>query len=193
MSALYSLGRLRALLALTFLVGCATQPQVLPITPQLDLAGAETRGNGRTLALDAIDARPDNLVGLRDPADANSAITTAEEAMRIIKRTVEDGYAKLGFTIVPQGEEADITLEVRLVELGYSRQQTGVVKNVHTGATVEATSVMRGKTVTGTYRDSQGKDTVLKPNLEDNAEIMNQHLGAALSRLIADPRLTTEN
>lgn len=192
MHSLFSHGRTCALLALALIAGCAAQPQVLPITPELDLSEAAARGNGRTLALDAIDARPNNVVGYRDPADANSAITTAPETMRLIKRTVENGYAKLGFTIVPQGEDADITLEVRLAELGYALQPTGVVKNVHTGATVEATSVMRSKTVTGTYRDSQGKDTVLKPNLGNNAQVMNKHLGAALSRMIADPRLTSE-
>ena len=66
------------------------------------------------------------------------------------------------------------------------------MENVTTGATVEATSVMRAKSVTGTYRDSQGRESVLKPNLAENAEIMNNHLGAALSRLVADARLTTE-
>ena len=190
------ISRCRALTTLVLssllLTACALQPQVLPITPQLNLSGAAHRGDGRSIALDAIDGRPDNVVGYRDPHDTDSAITTAPETMRVIKREVEKGYAELGFRVVPQGEEADITLEVRLTELGYKRQEGTVVNNIHTGATIEATSIMHGKTVTGTYRDSQGKEMVLKPNLEDNAELMNKHLGAALSRMVADPRLTTE-
>ena len=188
--------RFRALLTFALctalLSACALQPQVLPITPQLDVSSAAQRGDGRSIALDAIDGRADNVVGYRDPDDSSSAITTAPETMRVIKREVEKAYGQLGFRVVPQGEDADITLEVRLTELGYTRQQGTVVNNIRTGATIEATSVMRGKTVTGTYRDSQGKEMVLKPNLEDNANLMNKHLGAALARMVADPRLTTE-
>lgn len=179
-------------LCAALLSGCALQPQVLPITPRLDVSAAPHRGDGRSIALDAIDGRPDNVVGYRDPMDDNSAITTAPEIVRVIKREVENAYGQLGFRVVPQGEDADITLEVRLTELGYTRQRGTVVNNIHTGATIEATSIMHGKTVTGTYRDSQGKEMVLKPNLEDNAALMNKHLGAALSRMVADPRLTTE-
>ncbi len=194
MHALISRSRALSTLMLfcALLAACALQPQVLPITPQLNVSTAAHRGDGRSIALDAIDGRPDNVVGYRDPNDTNSAITTAPETMRVIKREVEKAYAELGFRVVPQGEEADITLEVRLTELGYKRQEGTVVNNIHTGATIEATSIMHGKTVTGTYRDSQGKEMVLKPNLEDNAELMNKHLSAALARMVADPRLTTE-
>ena len=190
------ISRYRAVLTVSvtcvLLAACALQPQVLPITPQLDVSRAPHRGDGRSIALDTIDGRPDNVVGYRDPNDTHSAITTAPETMRVIKREVEGAYAALGFRVVPQGEEADITLEVRLTELGYTRQASNVVNNIHTGATIEATSIMHGKTVTGTYRDSQGKEMVLKPNLEDNAVLMNKHLAAALSRMVADGRLTTE-
>ena len=187
--------RIRALTSLalcaTLLTACALQPQILPITPSLDVSGAAHRGDGRSIALDAIDGRPDNVVGYRDPMDTRSAITTAPETMRVIKREVETAYGQLGFRVVPQGEEADITLEVRLTELGYTRQQGTVVNNIRTGVTIEATSIMNGKTVSGTYRDGQGKEMVLKPNLEDNAVVMNKHLSAALARMVGDARLTT--
>ena len=185
--------RIVALTALAFVAACALQPQTLPITPQVDLANAPPRGNGRTLALDVIDGRPDNVVGYRDPADTNSAITTAPETIRVIKRAVEQAYGNLGFQVVGTGEPADITLEVRLTELGYSRDKSRMVENVTTGATVEVTSVMHTKSVTGTFHDGQGRENLLRPNLQENAEIMNKHLGAALSRMVADPRMTTED
>ena len=53
-----------------------------------------------------------------------------------------------------------------------------------------AASTLSDRTVKGTYRDAQGKDTVLRPSLKQNADILNQHLSAALSKLIADRRLT---
>jgi hypothetical protein len=65
------------------------------------------------------------------------------------------------------------------------------VRELRTGATLEATSMMPTKTVTAVYHDGQGKDTVLRPSLKANADILNAHLGAALSKLVADARLTT--
>ena len=180
------------LLAGVLLGACALQPQILPITPQIDLGGATARGAGRSLSLHVVDARPDNVVGYRDPTDKNSVITTAPETVRVIQRELEKAYGQLGFAVVPQGGSADVALEVRLTELGYSRQTGRVMNDIHTGATVEVTSVMHDKTVNGTYTDSQGSEMVLKPNLADNAELMNKHLGAALSRMAADARLTTE-
>ena len=179
-------------LALTFavLLGCALQPQILPVTPQMDLAGAAARGAGRTIAISVVDGRGNNVVGYRDPADTNSVITTAPELTRVVQREVEQAYTRLGFSVVPQGETADIALTVKIAELGYTRQAGRVVNNINTGATIEATSEMNGKSVTGTYKDAQGKEMVWKPNLADNAEVMNRHLGAALSRMAADPRLT---
>lgn len=184
--------RRRLLLALAALAaGCAATPQILPIQPELDLADAAARGAGRALAVDVVDAREDAVVGYRDPGDTGSAITTAPEMLENLRRALEDGYRRLGFAIVPSDAAADVALEVRLTELGYQRAVGGVVRELRTGATLEATSVMPTKTVTAIYHDGQGKDTVLRPSLKANADILNAHLGAALSKLVADARLTT--
>ncbi|MEQ8233176.1 MAG: YajG family lipoprotein, partial [Gammaproteobacteria bacterium] len=123
--------------------------------------------------------------------DATTAITTPAETLPNIRRALEEGYRKLGFEVLPAGSNADIALEVRLTEFGYRRASGGVVRELRTGATLEATSMMPTKTVTAVYHDGQGKDTVLRPSLKANADILNAHLGAALSKLVADARLTT--
>lgn len=180
------------LLFILLLAGCASTPQILPVIPQIDATGMSARGAGRTIAIEVVDARGGTLVGYRDPTRTESAISTAPELLSNMQSALEAGYGKLDFTIVPVGAAADIALEVRLTELGYRRAEGGVVRELKTGATVEATSVMREKTVTAIYRDGQGKDTVLPPSLSANAEILNRHLNGALSKLVADPRLTTE-
>lgn len=174
------------------LAGCAAKPQIVPVTPRVDSASLPSRGAGRSIALDVIDARGGGVVGYRDPNDKSSVITSSPETLRNIERTVRGAYEALGFRIVEPGAEADIALEVRLTELGYSREADGVVRDVSTGATIEVTSVMASKTVNGKYRDGQGKSTVLRPSLEENAEILNKHLSVALSKMVADERLTTE-
>ena len=181
-----------ALLTGALLAGCAATPQILPVTPQIETRGLSARGAGRSLAIEVVDARGTDVVGQRDPTRADSVITTAPEMLARLRTTSKSAYRDLGFTIVPVGQEADIALEVRLTDLGYRRAEGGVIRELRTGATVEATSVMREKTVSAIYRDGQGKDTVLPPTLAANAEILNRHLDAALSKLVADPRLTTE-
>lgn len=185
--------RNRPLLALLLLVGCATTSQILPISPALDTSALPPRGEGRTLTLKVIDSRASTVVGYRDPKDTRTVITTASETIRNIQTALAQAYTELGFRVVtPSGGPADIALEVRLVALGYARQADGVVRNLRTGATVEASSVIGTKTTTGTYHFGQGKDTVMTPSLHENASILNRHLNAALAQLIADARLTTE-
>jgi uncharacterized lipoprotein YajG len=184
--------RRRLLLGLaTLAAGCAATPQILPVVPAVDVAADDTRGAGRSITVNVVDARDSEVVGYRVPGDASTAITTPAETLANIQRALEAGYRGLGFEVLPAGSSADIALEVRLTELGYRRAVGGVVRELRTGATLEATSVMPTKTVTAVYHDGQGKDTVLRPSLSTNADILNAHLGASLSKLVADARLTT--
>ncbi len=180
------------ILVIVLAAGCAAKPQITPVTPHVDSSALTTRGAGRTMSLDVIDSRGTNVVGYRDPKDLNSVITSSPETVRNIERTVRDAYKALGFQMVEAGSEADIALEVRLTELGYKRDPEGAIKNLSTGATIEVTSIMPTKTVNGKYRDGQGKDTVLRPSLEENAAILNRHLSAAITKMVADARLTEE-
>lgn len=186
-----SLSKISCLL-LGLLAGCTPAPQIIPAVAQVDVPATQARGAGRSIAIEVVDARDDTIVGYRDPARADSAITTSPELLENMRRALEQGYRELGFIIVAAGQEADIELQVRLTEFGYQRAEGGVVRELLTGATVEATSVLPEKTITATYRDAQSKDTVLRPSLAANAEILNGHLDGALSKLVADPRLTPE-
>jgi len=174
------------------LMACSTSSQVLPVTPKVDVSEQPVRGTGRTMTLEVSDGRESDIIGYRVPGDPSTAITAAPELLETIRKKLEAAYTKLGFTILEPGESADIAMQVKVTELAYQRQSSGLVKDLDTGATVYATSVMKGRTVTGTYRDAQEKDTVLLPSRVENAEIMNAHLDAALSKLVADKRLTSE-
>ncbi|MGR8921319.1 MAG: YajG family lipoprotein, partial [Gammaproteobacteria bacterium] len=125
------------LLLLVAVAGCATSSQILPVTPRPAVSAGAERGAGRTLAAELIDARPDNVVGLRDPAAPDTAITTPPEMLARIRQAIEDGFRRQGFAIVPVGEPADVVLEVRLTELGYQRDASGALKDLRTGATFE--------------------------------------------------------
>lgn len=179
-------------LAAVVVSGCASKPQLLPVTPNPVVRGDTARGAGRSIAIEVVDARGTKLVGLRDPAHTDSVITTPAEMLRNVSEALESGFRQLGFNIVPLGDDADIALEVRLVELGYVRDPRGVVRTLSTGVRFEVTSVMRSKSVDAIYADSTDKETVLPPSPAANADIINGHIDRALAKLLADARLTTE-
>lgn len=174
------------------LLACTPTRQIVPVTPRLDTSALPSRGAGRSLSLEVVDARASEVIGLRDPKVPASVMTSAPEALRNIERTLQQAYTEQGFEVLPPGSAADVMLTVKLTELGYQRAEAGVVRNLDTGATIEVESVMPTKTVTAVYRDRQDKDTVLKPSLEENAAILNRHLNGALGKLVADGRITTE-
>lgn len=172
---------------------CSAGNQILPVTPKVDLSNAVAIGAGKTLSIRVYDKRASNVVGYRNPDDKATAITSSPETLGNIKKNVEQAYADLGFELVEPGEPADIQLEIQLTELSYQRQRSGGLKDLQTGATFVANSVMKDRVVDGTYRDGQTKDTVIKPSFDENAKILNKHLDAALSKLIADTRLVTDD
>ena len=177
-------GRSVLILLLTiFGVACTTSSQILPVTPNLSVDESPTRGAGRTMSLTVEDTRDSNIIGFRDPEDPSTKITSAPETLRNIRQKLEAAFTELGFTLVEPGEPADVLLDVRLTELSYQRQVAGVIKNLRTGATVEASSVMGDRTVKGTYRDGQGKDTVLRPSLALTAAYCN-HLPQGRSTIL---------
>ena len=180
-------------LCLIVLAACATTSQILPIQPKLDVSAMPGRGAGKTLSVAVIDARPGQFIGYREPRDKSTAITAAPEALENIQRTIETAYAELGFEVVAPGAAADVVLEVKLVELDYHLERDGVIRNLRTAATLKATSVLKTKTVKGTYRDAQAKETVIKPSLYENAATLNTHLDAAMLALVSDDRLTSED
>jgi len=173
------------------LAACTTGGQIVPIDPRISTAGASKRGDGRTLSIEVVDARASDVIGYRDGSTQGSVMTSAPETLGNIEQTLTRAFSELGFTLVPPGDLADVAMTVRLTELGYTRDTAGVVRNLDTGATIEVSSVMTGKTVTATYRDRQDKDTVLPPSREENAAILNHHLSGALAKLVGDARLTT--
>ena len=183
---------LLSLLCLALLAACAATPQILPVQPRLDIAAESERGRGRTMAIEVVDDRGTDLIGLRDPRDHQSAITAAPEMLRNIQQTLEQGFRRQGFTLIELGDQADIALEVRLTRLGYQRSSAGLLKDLETAAEFRVTSVMASKTMDGVYSAARTKDTLVTPSLAANADVLNEHVSTALSTLVADDRLTSE-
>jgi uncharacterized lipoprotein YajG len=180
------------MLATLLVAGCATTYQIVPINPRIDVSQIPARGNGRSLALEVVDTRADPVIGYRGAPGDETEITAAPETIRNIRDALERVYTGLGFRVVPPLGEADIQLRVELTELTYARETEGLLREINTGATLKATSTMAQRTVTGTYKEGQGKEGVLKPSMRENARILNDHLSKALQRLAADAQLTAE-
>ena len=169
--------------------GCTSTAQIVPINPNPRVEASDPASSRRTLALDIIDARANEIIGYRDGTSA-SALRSTPELMRNLRRALENGYSERGFQVLSAGEAADITMEIRLTEISYAREPDGLLRDLATGVTFEVTSIMPEKTVTATYRDGQTKDTLLPLSRAANAELINQHMNKALNNLLNDVRLT---
>ena len=185
----------RSIFAVSIIIiaACSSGNQILPVTPKVELSNSISIGAGRTLYIQVYDERSTDVVGYRDPNNKATVITSSPEMLDNIREKVEQAYTELGFELIETKETVDIVLEIRLTELSYQRQSSGGIKDLRTGATFVANSVMNDRVVDGTYRDGQTKDTIVKPSFEENSKILNRHLDAALSKLIADTRLVTDD
>ena len=91
-----------------------------------------SRGAGMTLVVTTTDARKEQLIGYRDPADPSTAITAAPQMMPNLQAALEKAYADLGYELLGRGADADVTLEVRLVELEYAIDKPAVRYSLRT-------------------------------------------------------------
>lgn len=176
---------------LLMLAACANAPQILPIQPQVARSGSSGSAAERSLSVKVIDARDNEIVGYRNPQVAASVLTAAPEMIEAIEQALQSGYREQGFRVVSADESADIALEVRLTELSYARESSGIMRELKTAAAVEAVSTMQDKTVNAIYRAGQGRDSLFAPTQHDNAATMNAHVDAVLDELLSDTRLTT--
>lgn len=177
------------LVFLSVLHGCALSPQVVRIRPVLDLSQLAPRPQAASLALTVSDARQSALVGYRGGVYATAAITTDADLMSAVHAELARAFSQRGFRVAGGGDAAEITLAVEIAELGYAVSEDRVTRTIETVATVRARSTTAEKTRTGEYQDRRTREVVKAPSAQDNEELINAVLAAALQRLVSDPDL----
>jgi uncharacterized lipoprotein len=191
-----AVARLLGALALLAAGGCALSPQTVSPNPEIALGDLPSRGGGRRIALEVVDARDSITVGHRGGIYDTAAIQTSANWLNNIHTALSRAYGALGFLVVPaaaDAELADLALRVEIAKLEYAAEGKNPVtgaSSVATRAEVRAIGTLGDTTMTSTYRERLSKNVLTAPGEAENVELLNEVLSKVLTRLVADRRLT---
>lgn len=166
--------------------GCALRSQTVRLHPAVEVAARSERGAGRRVAIQAIDARQDKLIGYRGGVMKTGEITTPDDVAAVIGATVGQELAKQGFRLVLSGE-ADITVRIELQEFHYDVVQLPHSQGVAARAAMKISAHAGDRTFEQTYSKELLKPVHAAPTAGFNANLLNRALAALLGDLFRDP------
>jgi uncharacterized lipoprotein len=177
-----------ALLVALNLSGCALSPQIVQLQPSLAIDETNI-GQGRTIALDAVDRRAGKTVGTRGGVYRDSAvISTGEDVAATLRRSMADALGAQGFRVLEPGATADLSMTVGLEELSYKAYGEPVVRTLEIAAKV-SNAVARGdQRYTANAGITDTRNVLRAPAPEDNEAYINDTMAKALEKLLNDPR-----
>jgi uncharacterized lipoprotein len=183
--------RASALFAILTLVaglwGCGGQKAT--VTPSV-VVEAEALGRGVEVATVVKDGRPNDEVGLCNPASSFAGkLQTACDPSPAMHSAVEKGLRDKGFTPSPARESVVRTLTVELTELAYKPGRDGVHLAARAVAAVKVTADNNGQILTRRYE----AETVWKLPAEgvepEFDKLLSMTVSKALSRMASDYEL----
>ncbi|MGM0783645.1 MAG: YajG family lipoprotein [Pseudomonadota bacterium] len=187
----HPLGRAAAaLLATLVLAGCAS-PHYLQLDPRRT-AEVPQAGSGQAVTVEAADTRDEEVIGTRSgSAMSTSVITvTPRELTPRLQREAERAVRDMGFSPTTESAPDRPTLTLTLQRLGYERGDgQPLLGEARLEAVLEAKAVNGGTTYTGTYTSRRTQSFALRPNREENADMLNELISDALDRAFRDPEL----
>ncbi|MCG3144465.1 MAG: hypothetical protein HONDAALG_01895 [Gammaproteobacteria bacterium] len=177
-----------ALLVAWLLTGCALSPQTVPLQPVLAIDESDI-GQGRTVALDAVDHRADQTLGTRGGVYRDSAtISTVDDVAAALRRSMADALGAQGFRVLDAGAPADFGMTVGLEALSYRAYGDPVVRTVEIAAKVSNVITRGDQRYAASAGVSDTRNVLRAPAPEDNEAYVNDTLARALEKLLNDPR-----
>ncbi len=171
------------------LSACAFVSESVPLKPQVNVQPTLS-GDGKIIALNIIDARPDSALGGRVTAYGPAAkISLENDLISVVRLEVTKGLAKNGFKVVPYTDNATRKLVVRIIALQY-QQRTGFwAGTVIVTSTLEGSANNKGQTYENTYRTEDEHTVVFTPSADTDIKNINSGLASSLSKLLNDQSL----
>lgn len=177
-----------AMLVASMLSGCALSPQTVPLQPALAIDESNV-GQGRSVALDAVDHRTEKTIGTRGGVYRDSAtISTGDDVAAALRRSMADALGAQGFRVLEAGAPADFGMTVGLDQLSYRAYGDPVVRTVEIAAKVSNVITRGGERYAASAGVSDTRNVLRAPAPEDNEAYINDTLAKALERLLKDPR-----
>ncbi|MGE0385726.1 MAG: YajG family lipoprotein [Gammaproteobacteria bacterium] len=171
--------------------GCALSPQMVALNPAVQSAPV-FQGNGRTLALAVEDRRPQAAFGTRGGIyGTTSEISPGTDVSGAVRAALAGRLSGAGFAVQPPGAPGQVDMRVAINAIDYAASGSPAVNAIDLGANMDLTVSLDGNTYRGDARVSERRSVLTAPTAQDNEQFLNEIVGRAIDRLLANPDLAT--
>lgn len=179
------------MLLITSIVAGCSSPHYLQPEPQVT-ANIPQAGNGQQVTVNVVDDRESEVLGTRSGAAMSSAKITvyAHDLVPRLQEQAEQAVRQMGFSPTTESAEGRPSLTLTLTRLGYGRGEgQPVLGNARIEAVIQAVAKNAGYTYTGNYTSRRDQSYAIRPNRDDNTDMVTELLSDALNRAFRDPEL----
>jgi uncharacterized lipoprotein YajG len=168
--------------------GCAWAPQKLIIKAEPQFSKSAV-GNGITVAVQVVDARPSKVIGHRGLDSELAEIRTEQDVAGIFQDKLIEGLKQKGFNAIPYDGQSILTLkaEIRLIE--YSTSSEMWKGSIQAKAVVAAYSKKADRIHDRVYRVEKEQAVLEAPRAQTNERLINGAISEVLQRLVEDQNL----
>jgi uncharacterized lipoprotein YajG len=173
-----------------FIAGCGLKPQLVHLSPPVNVkAGATDRGS-RPVGVAAFDVRADQKLGIITDAHGKKVdVATTGDTAAALYDVVTQGLDRNAFKTKPMGSDDPVTLRVELKELSFNALKQALDFDITLKVDVSAKARNGVDSYERTYTVKQQKPAAGPPPIEETTRMVNDALGQALSDLLADEEL----
>lgn len=171
--------------------GCASSPQYIQANPKVSSDLPES-GSGQAVTLTVIDGRESDVLGSRSGAVMGTDTITLQTADVLPQLASQAEYAlrQMGFT--PTGDtdaqRPRLTLTLKRLDYAHGNSQP-LLGEAELEAVFEAEAQNGGESYVGRYTSRRNQSYALRPNQEDNTQMINELLSDGLDRAFGDPAM----
>jgi len=168
------------------LSGCTMIPHDIELKPELSVE-KQNIGNNRTLLVEVADGRDTEVIGYRSYMKTGKiSLSDKQNIIDVIKNSVEDGFATLGFTVVQNGtSERLVEIDIRLVE--YETTYGFFTMGSFSRGSFEVSCILpSGSRFKNLYRVENERRLFAAPFAKSNEKWINEAVSEALMRMFDD-------
>lgn len=174
---------------LILLTGCAFVPESIPLQPQVNIPETNL-GQGKTVFVAVIDARPDDTLGGRITGYGPAAsIKLSNNITEIVREQIIKGLSQNGFKPVVNQLGIERKLTVRINSFDYKQRIGLLTGTLIIGCTLEGTVDNKGEHYINVYRAVTQNDIVLTPTSDYDTQHINEVFANSLYKLLSDKQL----
>jgi uncharacterized lipoprotein YajG len=181
-----------SMLSCSLLTGCSFIPESVNLNPQVNPAPTANVGQGKQVAVQVIDARPDSSIGGRPSGFGPAAnISLGNNITGVVQQNIENGLSDYGFAAVDYAVAPNTprTLTLCITGLQYDPRVGLLNGDVYLTSTIEGTANNKGHIYDKVYRASNKKIIFITPTSGQDSDNINRVFSDTLNQILADQAL----